>query len=212
MKTTIIFFLCIFWIRAAHSQLTYEECAKAICNAMDYNNPIVRDVAVQLAKQFPGEFSIGQLCQIYDYMRGNWGYVNDPKGSEYFANASESIQIMGGDCDDFAIALSSLLTAIGGSSRVVVVPGHAFAEVYLTRDESKLESYLKDINNYYSNIFNWNPVNSIWYHRDADGRIWLNLDWWSEYPGGPFYNNDPDAEHLVVYSNCTWRVARLNGE
>ena len=63
-----------------------------INEAMDINNPITRSFSVQLASEYPGEYNLAQVCNIYDYIRNNWKYVNDPRGLEYFEKASITIQ------------------------------------------------------------------------------------------------------------------------
>ena len=44
----------------------------------------------------------------------NWVYVNDPAGTDYYAKASESLRLLRGDCDDYAILMASLIESIGG--------------------------------------------------------------------------------------------------
>lgn len=207
---TIILTLLVFlhFEEISYSQTEYSYLADLIYQKMNYTDPIVRDVAVHLAKNHPGKLNIGQICEIYDFMFNNWNYVEDPNGSEFFAYASESLDLMAGDCDDFAIALSSLICAIGGSARVVLVPGHAFSEVYIGSDESHMNKITESLINRYSEY----SFESNWYHVDSDGSIWLNLDWSANYPGGVFYNNDKEVEHLVIYPDGSWRIALLNSE
>ena len=40
-----------------------------------------------------------------------------------------------GDCDDYAVLLAALIKDIGGSPRIVVTHNHAYAEVYLCKEE-----------------------------------------------------------------------------
>lgn len=68
---------------------------------------------------------------IYYFVQSNFNYVNDPLSFEYYKTPQESLLSRNGDCDDASILLSSLLQAIGFSTRFVFVPGHVFVEVEL---------------------------------------------------------------------------------
>ena len=55
----------------------YDNNLNELRKAVDISNPTTNDFAVRLASKFPGEYNIGQICQIYDYIVRNWKYVND---------------------------------------------------------------------------------------------------------------------------------------
>ena len=84
-----------------------EENIEMLKESCDYNVPKTKGFANKLAGKASlsdGTFNIEQLCEIFDYCYSKWRYVNDPKGSEYLAKASETIaSSLTGDCDDFAI-------------------------------------------------------------------------------------------------------------
>ena len=169
-----------------------------ISQAMDYTNPVTRDFAISLAAKSPGNFNLGQVCYIYDYLFNNWKYVNDPRGFEYFSSASETIKSnLAGDCDDFAILMASLISAIGGTARISLAfnntSGHAFTEVCLDNMSPpvSVQSAYTYINSHYQGffqkLFGISAVESIWYRPDNSNRAWLNLDWSSKYPGGEYF-------------------------
>ncbi len=145
----------------------------------------------------PGSFNIDQICEIYSDLHSRWKYVNDPRGSEYFASASESIQNgLTGDCDDFAILMATLIECIGGSARITLAhnsaSGHAYAEVCCGAHPSIPSVLFERINIHYGGIFgprySYLPVQTLSYRSEA-GLIWLNLDWSSNYPGGPYFKS-----------------------
>jgi hypothetical protein len=186
-----------------HSSSTtgsYAAKANAIANAMDYRNATTRNYAVQLAAKYPGDYSVSQICQIFVYLKSNWKYVSDPAGADYFAPASQSIgNGLCGDCDDFAITMASLIEAIGGGTRVVsgwsATEGHAWAEVGLGKmQDPAVQEVLQSV----ARRYNASP-NS---HLEEDGTVWLNLDWWANRPGGPFFASN---SNLIVYPNGAWR-------
>ena len=105
-----------------------------------------------------------------------------------------------GDCDDFAILMSSLIENIGVSTRIILAHGpfggHAYAEVYLGKlddEDHKVERIL----NWIRNEYNTGEVRT---HIDMNtGDVWLNLDWSAEHPGGPFFEAEShDPISLVI--------------
>ncbi len=163
------------------------EMLKESC---DYNVPKTKGFANKLAGRAnvsDGTFNIEQLCEIFDYCYSKWRYVNDPKGSEYLAKASETIaSSLTGDCDDFAILISSCMLAIGGDVCVITAQGpsggHAYAEV----DISHMN--MSHVRNYIQQRFTAHRISNITYRNDGT-RIWLNLDWSGDYPGGPTFKS-----------------------
>lgn len=166
--------------------------------ACDYNLPYTKMFANQLAARSQGEFSIEQVCEIFDYCYNKWRYVNDPKGQDYLARASESIfASLTGDCDDFAILIASCILACGGDACIVYADGshgcHAYPEVDIQsfRKNRKITHIQDVINKRYAR---YSPSSLA--KREKDGHIWLNLDWQAAYPGGQYFQ----AEKKVYYS------------
>lgn len=165
-----------------------EENIEMLKESCDYNVPKTKGFANKLAGKASlsdGTFNIEQLCEIFDYCYSKWRYVNDPKGSEYLAKASETIaSSLTGDCDDFAILIASCMLAIGGDVCIVTAQGptggHAYAEV----DISHMK--LKHVKSYIKQKFNSHRISNIVYRKDGS-YIWLNLDWSGDYPGGPTF-------------------------
>jgi len=166
----------------------YQSELKQLINACDYNNPVTRDFAVSVAGKASGEFNVGQVCYIFDAIRPpRWHYVNDPQGEEYFSKASNTIKNtkLSGDCDDFAILMYSLMTAVGGDARITFAysktqGGHAFAELNIgnTNINQLLSQIQRQFNDY--------EIDKLYYRTDSSGNKWLNLDWWASYPGGKY--------------------------
>lgn len=161
-----------------------------LIEAVDFDNPVTNDYAVRLASYFPGEYNIGQVCQIYDYIVKRWKYVNDSDKKENFRSASRSINNdLAGDCDDFAILIAAMIESIGGDARISFAynesGGHAFTEVLATNSKEDMQLIVDEINRLYgTNSFR------IYYYPDQLGRCWLNLDWFGNqrHPGGEYFN------------------------
>jgi hypothetical protein len=184
----------------------FKDCNKSkriLVKACNYKEALVRNYAVQIAGKHPGNFNIGQVCDIFDHCYKNWKYVNDPSTVEYISKASETIENdLNGDCDDFAVLMCSLILSVGGEARVNYAwgpdGGHAFTEVNLgdIEDETVLK-YIKD--RYVSLYFYGNDLNA---RRDKQGNIWLNLDWFADNPGGEYFDFDIGYTFYILQNFC----------
>ena len=184
----------------------FKDCNKSkriLVKACNYKDPMVRNYAVQIAGNHPGNFNIGQVCDIFDHCFKNWKYVNDPSTSEYISKASETIENgLNGDCDDFAALMCSLILSVGGEARVNYAwgpdGGHAFTEVNLGKVEDEtIIKYIKD--RYISLYFYGNNLNA---RRDKQGNVWLNLDWFADNPGGEYLDFQIAYTFSIIQNFC----------
>jgi len=193
-----------------------DDLKKTVNSRLEPDHSTVHEEALLLVAKFPGDLTIDQICSIYSYMKNGegpvkgWSYARDPRGSDFFMYANQSLKIGGkancsgvGDCDDFAILMSALVESIGGTTRIIfarnnTTGGHAYAEVYLG-DLSDQNSQVNEIINWLKQKFN---MDKIYTHIDTDTRdVWLNLDWGADekgiaHPGGPYFQGDL---HIVVF-------------
>lgn len=165
-----------------------------ILKAIEYNNPKVRNFALSATtkhfRNIRGYQKYRQTIQsfaVFKEIQNNWNYVNDPKGREYIAAASESLQHFSGDCDDHAILMAAAIRAIGGTPRLIHTQAHIYPEM-LIGSKSDLETVVYLIKEV---LFVEESKNQkIHYHIDERGQIWLNLDYTAKYPGGPFMSQE----------------------
>jgi pSer/pThr/pTyr-binding forkhead associated (FHA) protein len=169
--------------------------AARVMLAIDASAPTTRNLAVQTAAASDGPFHVEQVAAIWMHVRSGFDYVNDPEGAEYFATASETISNgFAGDCDDFSITLAAMVTAIGGRARVVIMDsdagGHAYTEVCIDDEAATVASRLRTyVRRRWNRTLGRTPTLTRIHHRsDASCRVWLNLDWNVNYPGGPYGN------------------------
>ena len=173
-------------------------------SACDYDCQYTRKFALELAAKSPGNFNIGQICETFNYCYNKWRYVNDPTGREYIAYASETIEnSLIGDCDDFAVLMASCILAIGGDVCISIArnsySGHAFTEVdaaYLGSNE-EIKAHIKNKFPQYSS-----QIENIKIRNEGSHR-WLNLDWFSAYPGGEYYDYTQIDRYTCIRGN--WR-------
>lgn len=165
-----------------------------ILNAIEYDNPNVRNFALlattKYFKDVKGyhEYRLQIQCfAVFKEIQNRWNYVNDPKGKEYIARASESLIHFSGDCDDHAILMAACVRAVGGTPRLIHTGGHIYPEV-LIGDKKDLEA----INYLVKEVLfkEESKGKELHYHIDERGNIWLNLDYTAKYPGGPFMSEE----------------------
>jgi hypothetical protein len=165
-----------------------------IIDAIDYENPKVRNFALMAVNNYFKEvkgyndyFTIIQCFAVFKEINSNWNYVSDPKGREYIASASESVQYLSGDCDDHSILMAACVRSIGGTPRLIHTDGHIYPEIFIGN-----KSDLETINYLIKKVLfpKESKEKAINYHIDERGNIWLNLDYTAKYPGGPFMNEE----------------------
>ncbi|MEZ5335906.1 MAG: hypothetical protein R2741_12070 [Methanolobus sp.] len=139
-------------------------------------------MAAASAKKYPGQYQyLHQICALFDDTKENIQYISDPRGQDVWSAPGETISVGAGDCDDYAILLSSLVEAIGGTSRIYMTDTHAFAAVYIGNETADIAD---SINEYYGSV-------PVYYTTDGHGS-WLLLD-----PTSSLYAEELPAElHL----------------
>jgi hypothetical protein len=167
--------------------------AAEIQAAIDASNPVTRDLAVRVAATDDGPFHVEQVARIWKHVRLGWRYVNDPRGGDYYARASETIANgLAGDCDDFAILISAMIEAIGGRTRVVIMDGegggHAYPEACIDGPPSEVSQKIaRFYRRSWDRRLGARPTQArVHYRSDATCRVWLNLDWNTNVIGGPY--------------------------
>ena len=165
-----------------------------IINAVEFENPKVRNFAIMATskdftniKGYPEYRTIIQCFAVFKEINSRWNYVSDPKGKDYIATASESLQYLSGDCDDHSILMAACVKSIGGIPRLIHTDGHIYPEILIgSRKDFETVNYLiKEV------LFKKESAGkNIHYHIDERNQIWLNLDYTAHYPGGPFLKEE----------------------
>lgn len=165
-----------------------------ILDAVEYQNPKIRNFSIMAinkhfknVKGYYDYFTIIQSFAIFKEINSRWNYVSDPKGHDYIAKATESLQYLSGDCDDHSVFMAACIKSIGGTTRLIHTKGHIYPELLIgnRKDLEHINYAIKKV------LFpNESKNKSINYHIDERGNIWLNLDYTARYPGGPFMNEE----------------------
>jgi hypothetical protein len=109
---------------------------------IDTSNIDLRAYANSIIKDSPPNDKEAQINAIYRYIVENYNYLSDPTGVELIQSPQETMQIMGGDCEDLAILLNSLLENIGIKTYLVLTDTHAYSLAYDV-DTNKLWTYVE---------------------------------------------------------------------
>ncbi|WP_412463749.1 transglutaminase [Flavobacterium mekongense] len=165
-----------------------------ILDAIEYQNPRIRNFAIMAtSKHFrdvKGYYEIHTIIQsfaVFKEINSRWNYVSDPKGRDYIAKATESLQYLSGDCDDHSVFMAACIKSIGGTTRLIHTKGHIYPELYIgtQKDLERINYAIKKV------LFPAESKNqTLNYHIDERGDVWLNLDYTAKYPGGPFMNEE----------------------
>lgn len=165
-----------------------------IQKAVEYENPKIRNFAIKATTKdfkdirgYAKYRTIIQCFAVFKEINSNWNYVSDPKGRDYIAKATESLQYLSGDCDDHSVLMAACVKSIGGTPRLIHTGGHIYPEI-LIGDKNDLET----INYLIKKVLfvKESKGKQIHYHIDERGQIWLNLDYTATYPGGPFMSEE----------------------
>jgi len=156
--------------------------------AIDFRDPVVRSFAVQSATTWfkkeadkDDDFTLVQAFSIFKVINSSWVYVSDPMDGEYFAKASESVPLLAGDCDDHAVLMAGCIKAIGGDVRLVRTTGHIYPEMNVGDAQGMQHAAYLIRNVLFPQEASHAP---LYYHTDAKGDRWINLDYTRHYPGG----------------------------
>jgi len=165
-----------------------------ILSAIEYDNPAVRNFSLLATTKYfrdvKGYHEYRRLIQtfaVFKEIQNRWNYVDDPKGKEYIARATESLIHFSGDCDDHAILMAACVRAVGSTPRLIHTGGHIYPEVLIGNkvDLEAVNYLIKEV------LFKEESKNKeLHYHIDERGQIWLNFDYTAKYPGGPFMSEE----------------------
>jgi hypothetical protein len=163
--------------------------SRQIREAIDFRNPEVRNYAVAISRaNFTDPALYREYGNVIRYFSifsevVKWNYIPDPVGEEYYAKASESMQHLSGDCDDYSILMAACIKAVGGHVRLVHTKNHLYPEVRIchARDFDKITNLIKR-----KLYLKESLGGTIYYRIDREDYVWLNFDYTSRYPGGPF--------------------------
>lgn len=108
----------------------------------------ISNKAHQITSKYGDNYNIAKVCAIFDWVYENVEYKNET--GEKWNKPSQALY-EGGDCEEFAMLISAMVEAIGGTARVYITKDHAFSAIYIGRNIS----ILKSIDAYYHANLNY---------------------------------------------------------
>ncbi len=159
-------------IKTVHNYKTYFDKLK---KNVDFEDPQVQTIVSTITARYEGDYNIYQVLAVYDYMVNDLTYIKDPEGSDDWSCAGDTLDRGGGDCEDYAILLSSMVGALGGTTKVYLTETHAFSALYIGNESEKNE-ILEGIEIYYGtepNFVVFKDDTGHWLAADPPGSIYL---------------------------------------
>ncbi len=126
----------------------YYKYFDKINKIIDTNNVILKEKTREITQKYGSSYNTAKLCAIFSWIYENIEYVND---SEDIWNSPQYAIEHGGDCEEFAMLMAAMTTIAGGTARVYLTDNHAFAAVYIGKDDS----LVKNIDNFYNANFSY---------------------------------------------------------
>ncbi len=120
---------------------------------VDPDQLLVRRTARDIAGAYAGStgaYNVAMVCAVFDYLHGHHSYIDDPDNR--WQTPATTLQ-QGGDCEDYAMLFSALVTSLGGTTRVYVTDTHAFPGVYIGGSAAEARRVVQGIQAYYGTDF-----------------------------------------------------------
>jgi hypothetical protein len=157
------------------------------------NSLVDVDAVNSLAASLQGgaAYNIQQVCAAYDWVHENIQYLDDP--TDIWQSTSETLALKTGDCEDQAILVASIITAMGGTARVNLVEDHAFPTVFVGSDPIALFSIDGAVESHYGTFL------QIYFLQDSAG-YWMILD----TTGFPYAGGIPTTAGPVLVGDNAW--------
>lgn len=117
--------------------------AEPYINKIVSNDIELRAYANSIIGDCPANDKECQINAIYRHVVEQYNYLSDPADIELIQTPQETMQIKGGDCEDLAILLNSLLENIGIETYLVLADTHAYSLAYDV-DTNYLWNYVEE--------------------------------------------------------------------
>jgi len=146
------------------------------------------------------EYTVSDIVDVALFLEDKLEYISDTTDSDEWLSPRETFERGGGDCEDWSALYAGLITAMGGSARVVLSDRHVICSVYIGQDDSAL-----------AEIVLWFGTElPLLVHKDDLG-FWLVMDpqggsvfGWMPLNTVPSYGGDPDMS-IYGYDGVNWR-------
>ncbi len=124
---------------------------------------------------FSGPYSIQQVASIFDWVKANVPYQEDPDGKDVWYTPAETLQRGGGDCEDQAMLMAAMVRELGGTARIYFTDDHAFPVVFVggESDKAAVTAALKDYYRSDLQVSFMSDENGYWIVADTASAFYL---------------------------------------
>jgi len=119
-----------------------------INDLVNIQTPAILNTVGPIVSAYGASYNIYKVCAIFDYLQEKLDYCIDPVGEDIWSSPAQTLQQGCGDCEDYALLFSTLVSSIGGTVRVYMTDNHAFAGVYIGKP-AKARQIIDDLHEYY---------------------------------------------------------------
>jgi len=171
----------------------------------------VRNVAVQVVSPYAGgeREKLLQVAALFEYVKSRVNYISDPitmrngakELGDFLASPTDTLQIGGGDCDDQALLMASLLSAVGIDNRILFVDSPSNGAHLLTEfavDASLAEEVAAILEGFYAQNARV-PGQRSYLPFVIGDKVWLMADTTRDYVGD--YSSLMQQEFIVQTPN-----------
>lgn len=153
----------------------YKHYYDKLNERVDFDDGEVQSIVAAITNRYPGDYNIYQVLAAFEFILNNLSYISDPEGRDEWLYPYETLVRRGGDCEDFSILFSSMIGAMGGTTRAYLTQTHAFSVLYIGNASEKNE-ILGVIEVYYGtepNFVVFEEEGSYWLTADPAGALYL---------------------------------------
>jgi len=143
--------------------------------------------------EYPEYNNIIKCLSEFKKTKKKWFFIKDLE--PYHAYANESVESLSGDLDDYAILMCAFIKSIGEQARIKNEAGAFHPElcIGMKEDKTKIKRLIK------TELFSDESENQeIEFDSDAEGRIWLSLSFYSNFPGRAISKKGSEAIHSEI--------------
>jgi hypothetical protein len=119
---------------------SYYDRANAL---MEAESSATADAVTEATDGLPGSLTFEKLCAAFDWVSREVSYVSEPGGEDDWQTPQETLQMRGGDCEDFALLIADMVLVMGGTPRMYLIDEHAFAAVWVGADSGEADEAIR---------------------------------------------------------------------
>ncbi len=142
---------------------------------------------------YPEYSHIIKCLSVFKETKEKWIFIKDLE--PYNAYANESVETLSGDIDDYAILMCAFIKSIGAQARIKNQAGVFHPELCIGAkdDKSKIKRLIK------TRLFSDESEHQeIEFDVDAEGRIWLSLSFYANFPGRAIFKKGSGAPNSEI--------------